>query len=262
MSVSDQLAYGRGARLRTVVSALASEVADSARGLVSTWGDPCAQGGEFVEVAARIAAEAKEMLEFAVAYERRRGTSWEVIGEAFGITRQAAHDRFAAAVARLEAEIIRCWVLGDDPRYPGLPYGAADTAEAAAILDRWAGRHLQDTDPLARRPGDDPERQHPVSRNLPVMDTLEMSALVLAATSMLSERTGVIPDDDPGGYARETAALELGLARRKVELYERMTAEATGSDHAGVSAVDLRDMLAGARARLAELEAASAPGTG
>jgi len=69
---------------------------------------------------------------------------------------------------------------------------------------------------------------------------------------MLDERTGTVPDDRDG-WQRETRELELGLARRKVELHEHLLA----GDRIwhGVSVDQARDLLAGARTRLAELEA-------
>ena len=257
--MEDQISYGRRARLRAALSAQASEIADSARGLVSTYSDGYAQGGEFIDAAARIAADARQLLELAVAYERRRGTSWELIGGGLSISRQAAHDRFGDAVKRLDQAMIRCWLLGDDPRAAGLPYGAADTAEAAALLDDWVTRHLQATDPLARKPEDDPERLHPVSRNLPPMDIMENSALVQAAAAILSERVGIFPSDLlQDDYSRETRELELGLTRRKVEFYERVLADDQAGRPTGYGASldQVRDLLVAARARLAELEAA------
>ena len=254
MSNPDQVSYGRRARLRTAISSQAADVADRTRGLVPTYADGYANGGEFVDAAAAIAADARRLLELAVAYERRRGTSWEVIGEALGVSRQGAHDRFAAAVNGLDDEIVRCWLLGDDPRHIGLPDGAADTAGTADILDRWVIRHLEATDPLAHKPEDDPERQHPVSHNLPPMDALENSNLVLAGVTMLNERIGVVPDDWDE-WNRETHRLNVGLARRKIEFYERLLTEEVAGKRTGTPADQLRDQLAGARARLAELDA-------
>jgi hypothetical protein len=255
----DDVTYGRAGRLRAALSYKASGIADSAASLVPTHADGYTGRGEFTTSAAAIVRDAKELLELAVAYERIRGASWEVIGTALGITRQAAHDRFTAAESRLEAEIIRCWVLGDDPRYPGLPYGAAGPAAAAAILDGWVTRRLQATDVLAHRPENDLERLHPVSWHLAPMDTLEHSTLVLAATTMISDLTGAA--GNPGRDTAEIRALELGLARRKVEFYERLLADTAMGDR-DPSASDLRDVLAGARLRRDELEAAETPGKG
>lgn len=263
MSNPDQVSYGRRGRLRAALSSQAAEIADSARGLVPTYADGFAHGGEFVQAAVNAVADAKQLLELAVAYERRRGTSWEVIGEVLGVSRQGAHDRFAAAVNGMDDEMIRCWLLGDDPRHAGLPYAAARPAECAGILDRWVTRHLQSTDPLAHKPEGDAARQHPVSHNLPPMDTLENSVMITAAATMLNERAGVIPDDREA-WKQETRELELGLARRKIEFYERVLAEDLAGKRTGYGASpdEIRDRLAGARARLAELEQPTYPESG
>jgi hypothetical protein len=255
MGNPDRITYGRRGRLRVALSSQAAELADSARGLVSTYADDYSLGGEFAEAAARIAADAKELLELAVAYERRRGTSWEVIGETLGITRQAAHDRFAAADKALQNALVESWLLGDDPRFPGLPDGAADAAQTADILDRWVTRNLQATDPLAHKPEGDPGRARPVSHNLPAADSLEHSTMLTAGMALLADaRKSGWSDSEQG---ERTRRLELGIARRKVEFYERLV----GEEASGVSRIGdhgtVQDLLAEARARLAELEAAA-----
>jgi hypothetical protein len=249
MSSQDQVSYGRRGRLRAALSHQAAEITDSARGLVPTYADGAALGGEFVQAAAGIAADARQLLELAVTYERSRGTSWEIIGEGLGITRQAAHDRFGDAVKRLDAELVGCWLLGDDPRYPGLPDGVANPAEVADILDRWVDRHLQRTDPLAHKPEADPERQRPVSHNLPPMDTLENSALIMTGHSMIAQLQMAVEFDAP-----LSRALELGLARRKIEYYERMTAEEADNPGLRLDGTSYADLLAAARGHLALLE--------
>ncbi len=257
MSEQDQVSYGRRARLRTAISSKAAELADSARGLVPTYADGYAVGGEFVQAAASIAADARQLLELAVAYERRRGTSWEIIGDTFGISRQAAHDRFADAEKRLNKALIETWLLGDGTRGAGLPYGAIDTAAAAGILDRWVIGHLQAADPMARKPEDDPERLRPVSHNLPPMDTLENSALVLAAAELVAGVGASVALLWRAEAEKERwHMLELGLARRKVEFYERLLADELAGKRTGTDVDQTRDLLVGARARLAELEEA------
>lgn len=256
----DQISYGRAARLRTALAEQAADIADTTRGVVPTYADSFANGGEFVETANRVAANARELLILAVAYERQRGTSWEVIGETLGISRQAAHERYAEAEKRLEADLVRAWLLGDDPRFIGLPSGAADPAGTSDLLDRWVRRHLEQTDPLAHKPEDGPERRHPVSHNLPPMDTLEHSTMVMAAVNLISDRRNAAgwESDDA-----ETRQLELGLTRRKAELYERMIADETSKrGRIGTSVDELRDLLAGTRARLAELESQQAAQAG
>ena len=83
------------------------------------------------------------------------------------------------------------------------------------------------------------------------MDTLENSALILGSTKVVADAQAVAggwSDDEQAGRAR---LLELGLARRKVEFYERLLAEGSAGTASGLNDADsLRDVLAGARARL------------
>jgi hypothetical protein len=127
---------------------------------------------------------------------------------------------------RLEAEIIRRWVPRRRPAAlgPALRRGRQRPRPPPAILDRWISRHLQATDRLAHKPEDDPKRQHPASRNLWPMDTPETSTLVLAATTMIRERTGVSLGD-PDGCAREgrgTRARPGPAASRAVRADDRL----------------------------------------
>src|SRR5215211_7484547 len=80
---------------RLALSQAARELSDSARHFVPTTSDRHSQGGMMVEDAARLVSAGQYVLERAVIYERERGRSWETIGEALGITRQSAHERFA-----------------------------------------------------------------------------------------------------------------------------------------------------------------------
>lgn len=254
MATTDGITYGRAARLRVALASLAAEIAESARGQVTTYADSYAHGGEFIEAANGLAGDARFLLTLAAAYERARGTSWEAIGETLGITRQSAHTRFAEDIERLNKTLTESWLLGDEPRLIDLPEGAADPAGTADRLDRWAIRHRENTDPLAYKDEDDPARARPVSAGLPAMDALEHSTMVLTGVNLIHERHGAVPDD-PARYDEETRVLELGLARRKIELYERMLAEETGHrGRTGTGTAELADLLAGARVRLAELE--------
>ena len=261
MPETEKITYGRAARLRVALAELAAEIADSARGMVPTYADRSAYRGDFVEAASQLAAEARELLTLAVAYERRRGTSWEAIGAPLDISKQAAHERFAAAVGGLDDALTAAWLLGDDPRHPGLPEGAADPGTVAGRLDRWAARNVQQTDVLAQQDAD--TRARPVSAGLEPIDILEQSTLASHGAHLISEtRSGTVPGD-PGRWDAETRALEIGLARRKIELYERMRAD--GVRLRGLNGgIEVEDLLAGARARLAELEghAAARAGTG
>lgn len=252
MTTSDQISYGRAARLRAAVAELAAAISDSAAGMVTTYADGYANRGEFAEQAHRLAADVRELERLTVACERAAGASWEVLAEALGLnSRQAAHDRYGAAVKELEDAITECWLRGDDPRTIGLPAGACSTAETARLLDRWVLERMEATHPLAHRPADDPDRAHPASAGLKPMDTLDHSSMVIAGVTLISQRLKRDGADDP-----DVRELERGLVRRKIELYERMLADDTAGKRTGPPVSELRELLAGVRARLAELETA------
>jgi len=252
---TEKITYGRAARLRVALAELAAEIADSARGMVPTYADRSAYGGDYVEAAHQLAAQARELLTLAVAYERRRGTSWERIGEPMGISKQSAHERFAPAAGGLDDALTAAWLLGDDPRHPGLPEGAADPATVAGRLDRWATRNIQQTDVLAQQ--DAATRARPVSAGLEPIDILEQSAMATHGAHLINETREPAA---PAAWDADTRALEIGLARRKIELYEQMRADGVPL-HGLNDGIEIDDLLAGARARLADLEAMASKGS-
>jgi hypothetical protein len=144
-----------------------------------------------------------------------------------------------------------CWLLGDDPEFPGAPEGAADTARAAMAVDEWVADHLADHGPLAHKAPGDPDRRFPVSGHLDPLDTAEHSSSVTSGAEMLAERRRL-----HGPYDPSVRSLELGFARREVELYERMLVDELAGNPAAAATGDLGELLSAARARLAELEAA------
>lgn len=218
--------------------------------MVPTYADDPGHGGELASAAASLAADARELLRLAVAYERRRGTSWDALGAALGLnSRQAVHDRYGEVVKQLDDVLTESWLLGGDPRFAGAPEGLTDTAEAASRLDRWVADHVAGHGPLARKPADDPDRVRPVSGHLEPLDAWEHSALVTAAAALIAERSGQYGPADVS-----VRHLERGLARRKVELYERLLADDLAGEVIGTDADQTRDLLAVARARLAALE--------
>lgn len=250
MSSPDQVTYGRAARLRVAMAALAAEVAETASGLVATYGDGDARPGALAGDAASLVADARELLSYAIAYERHRGTSWEALAEWPGLNRyQALDDRYGDTVKRLNDMLTECWLLGDDPQFPGAPEGAADTARAASRLDRWVTVRVADYDPLTRKAPDDPDRLFPVSGRLKPLDTAEHSSSLTVAADLVAERRRRYGPDDPS-----VRCLELGLARREVELYEHKLADELAGKAAAATAAELSELLSAARARLAELE--------
>src|SRR5690606_2038255 len=98
--------------------------------------------------------------------------------------------------------------------------------------------------------GDDPARA--VSAGLTPMTAAEHGAMLAVAAPLLAKHTG-----DPA----RRHALEVGYARRRVEWYERLIAdEQAAPGSTGTPVDELRAGLAGARARLADVET-EAPGS-
>jgi len=258
MSSPDEVTYGRGARLRVAMAALAAEISGTAREMVATYRDGGTRPGERAGEAASLVADARQLLSFAIAYERHRGTSWEEVAgwlSPIGLNSPpAALAEYGDTVKRLDDMLTECWLLGDDPKFPGAPEGTADTARAAGRLDGWVAGRLTDHEQLAHKAPDDPDRLFPVSGRLEPLDTAEHSSSLTAAAGLIAERRRQYGPDDPSARY-----LELGLARRGVELYEHMLADELAGKGTGTPADQLRALLVGAQARLAELEAARRP---
>lgn len=229
-------AYSRASLARLALSEQASALADMARGLVPTTSDAHARDGELVSVAAPLAVTARELLTLAVVYERTKGTSWEQIGVALGITRQAAHERYAPAVRDFHERVLRAWL---QPERAGEVLATSDhLAQLVARLSTWVAAH-----------GELDEIDHgdqPIAAGLQPMDTAERATLISQASALLLDMP-----TDPAVDDRQRHDLEIGLCRRKIELYEDMAAEAPGD-------TDVLQDLAGARARLTELQAGPA----
>ncbi|MEU6946566.1 hypothetical protein ABZ957_15255 [Streptomyces sp. NPDC046316] len=72
---------------------------------------------------------AEKLVDQAVVVERERGASWSDIGNAAGISRQSAHERWSTKVG--------AWVMMGRQRNGIFDRGAADPAEHARYLDEW-----------------------------------------------------------------------------------------------------------------------------
>ncbi|NAS27477.1 hypothetical protein GT755_38150 [Herbidospora sp. NEAU-GS84] len=228
------------ALVRLALALRARELAEAAGGLVSA---PAGAPGELAADAARIAADARQVLELAVTVERAQSTTWEALGYALGgISRQAAQDRYGTAVNRWSERALHAWLV--PARLADLDIDDPD--KAIGRLTQWAQRQATETGP---GPADDP-----VGAVLPLTDTARTLTAVLDAGRLIRARQDAMwarQADGPNERAdrqavAELAELELGYTRRKVELYERMTAQ--GDREAPL-------LLAEARARLAELQA-------
>ncbi|XVQ16356.1 hypothetical protein ACQP1W_52425 (plasmid) [Spirillospora sp. CA-255316] len=228
----------RASRIRVALSEAAAELADRATDLARTTND--GRPGEPTEEARRLVAAAEYVMQLSVLYDRRRGASWSTIGEALGeVTKQTAHERYAEAEKYVDEAITEHWLTGN-PRVVGLPEGADVSPSTLERLDRWAAaRH---------RTGDlgDPDRA--VSAGLKPMTATEHGVMLTAGATLLLKHT-------TAGDPARRHALQVGYARRKVEWYERLIAdEQTDPGSTGTPVADLLEGLAGARARLAEVE--------
>jgi hypothetical protein len=243
----DQVCYSRAARLRVVLANHAAEIADLAAALVPADADDDADAGAFIRAAHRVTLQAQDLLATAIAWERLQGASWEVAGQELGVSGHSAHEQHAGAVARAEDAVTVAWLLAGE----GGAGSAAERApaETARHLDCWLARQPR---PGVVGPG--PAWVGPVSGHLPAMDAIEHAAMLTAAVGILAAAR-----EDRGAGDRYVRRLETGLARRRVGLYERMLAEETVDPGGGSDTGVLRDLLAAARARLAQLEGGAFP---
>lgn len=211
---------------RLALAEHASMLADAAYHLVPTTRDSGARQGEYVAATAPLAAAARRLLELAVTFERIKGTSWEQIGLGLSISRQAAHERFGQAERDFRERFLRAWLQ------------PARADEVLVSVDRLS--HMADrlrTSIASRR---DPDDQSATIQLEPMSD-LERSSLIARASHMLKT---LATDQQLSDSDRHE--LEMGLCRRKIELYEDLAAQDPEN-------AELREALAGARARLAEL---------
>ncbi|OHV29932.1 hypothetical protein BBK14_34065, partial [Parafrankia soli] len=164
---------------RLSLSSAAAEAARVAGGLVPTSADGYGSPAGLVEYAQRLVSDAQEVLAAAVVAARARGTTWEEIGEALGISRQAAQERFRTRIADWERGLDVPYLPGGGGRIlnPQLPDAATAPGEVAASLDTWVTRH--------HSPGDPDRTDRPVSA---VLDDHDGWALGLSAAVITSGR--------------------------------------------------------------------------
>lgn len=235
MSDSTPVPYSKASLARLALSEQARVVADTVRDLVPTAPPAYARDGGFVEAAARLVDNTRHLLTLAVIYERAMGgVSWEHIGIALGrVSRQTAHERYAEAERDFQERVLRAWLQPE--RAGELLATAEDLARLVARLSTWVAVHCE-SDEIDH--GD-----QPIAAGLQPISTAERSAMVAQASSLLLAMSA-----DPAIDDRQRYDLEVGLCRRKIELYEELTTRTPGDP-------DVLQSLAGARARLAELQA-------
>lgn len=205
-------------------------------------------GGSYIEEAARLLTHAEEVLNWAAVYERERGTSWEEIGEALGITKQSAHKKFAAAVERWRAPLDKPEHLNPDgtPDDERIPFGVRYTPDAtvprgstaedtARELETWLRERTAPTDSWA-------DEEHPVTGHLPRHSTTAM-LLLADRVSFRFYEDQLVPDPKA----------QADVADHRVALYERLIRE-------GDAPPEAPEWIAKDRARAAALRAT--PGHG
>ncbi|MFI2764888.1 hypothetical protein ACH5A3_39670 [Streptomyces echinatus] len=242
--------YTEAALARIMLCDAYRQVAEAALARIPTDcdGSDLTGSGDAVRAAASLLARAEDVMRRAAVYERERGTSWEEIGDALGITKQSAHKRFAGAAETWRAPFDQPARLLPDgtPDDERIPYGARyapsvpkphyGTAEDQAHrLEQWL---LQHTGPTDHWHAD----KHPVTGGLPRHSTTAM----LMLTDRVSHRLlhdQLVPDPQA----------QADLADRRVALYERLIRE-------GDAPPEATQWIAKDRARAAALRAT--PGTG
>ncbi len=161
--------------------------------------------------------QAEEGLRLAVAAERTAGTSWQEIGERLDVTRQSAHERFAAAVEEIADGVL---FPDREPDQGGLgwwacPDGLDDPGRTVTELDAWARRH--------REPTDVDRGEHPVSGGLgrrPDLEAIEAIGVVSALAKRLVDES--LPEGVSERRARRI------LLERKLKAFDLIARRETG----------------------------------
>lgn len=139
----DRALYTREALARLVLSDHATDVADSAAGLVGTRHDADAGLGDRSSQALQLIKLAERTLSSAVIYERERGATWAQIANYLGISPSEAEGRYSPAIQRWNEAFEEPYKLDETrrKRIPQLPTAAYDPHFACTQLDRWASLH-------------------------------------------------------------------------------------------------------------------------
>jgi hypothetical protein len=209
MTVPSSYAFAELARIAYLESC--RELSDRARGEVSTYGRSFRPNGALVEEASRLVSHAQELMRLAVAAERAASVSWETIGETLEMTRQSAHERYAAAVEDIfDGILFPTRESGDGrPGWWACPDGLENPHQTVERLDAWALRHREQTDP--------DRGVRPVSENLRCEEEL-VTVHETGALARLASR--VASGDLPVGVSDRTA--RRILLERKLGVFQRI----------------------------------------
>ncbi|MCX4429597.1 hypothetical protein [Streptomyces mirabilis] len=189
--------YTPAAIARLMLSEAHRDAAETALNRIGTEGDSSdtIAPGDFVREAAELIRLAEAAQRRAVIYERERGTSWEEIGEALGISRQSAHTKFAEYVKAWREPLDKPERLHPDgtPDDRRIPYGARYAPGSAAPANGSAEKTARLLDHWLRRHDGWADQEHPVSGGLPRHSTIEMVLIVGRAADRM-RRDQLVPD--------------------------------------------------------------------
>jgi hypothetical protein len=139
----DRARYSSAALARLVLSDHATDLADSAAGLVGTRHDPDTGLAGRASQARQLIELAERTLTSAIIYECERGSSWDQIATYLGITADQAQERYTSALQAWNTAFEEPYRLDETgrKRIPQLPTAAYDPARACAQLNQWAYLH-------------------------------------------------------------------------------------------------------------------------
>jgi hypothetical protein len=222
---------------RLAFSYEAMESSEQAVDLVSAYADGFGRGAFLTEETAGFVRGAEALLRLAVIADRCRGVSWEEIGEALGVSKQAAHERFAGAVAEFREQVLfpHRRPAGAQLGYTVAPHPIGDDVEGVLRkLDEWVIGHERSSG----RNRDEPE---PVTRGV-VDDDRRWVVSEIDLIGELVDRliNGNLPDDVEPEQAKRV------LHERKVAVYERMLELDPENEDAAKSLEESRAALANA----------------
>ena len=223
--------YSRRSLARLAFSMGAAQLADLARVRVPTTADSWGRPGELLNEARALVVAAEELVEKAVVFERESGTSWTVLGEVLGISKQGAQQKYGALVDDwAEALDQSTHPTANGPATVYVPgEGSESPVQHAEQLDAWVVRH-------AEKPSR-PQGKKPVSGGLDVAGLSEqVNALARLARRMRAETDPVklrafheckatvltrvakaSPDDVSAAEAAEDARKELANVPARVQ---------------------------------------------
>lgn len=163
--------------------------------------------GDVLEQAAQLRAEANRILEQAVVAARGEGRTWDRIGEAIGVSRQAAQERFKSAETAWRDALIEP-VVPDGRQLTTMKEplsDLADPAQAAALVDQ----HLRR---LAPAMTNGPVDERPIAERLPRPDPITRVQEITWRATEITRRRGVdgeVAADMVEDYqARKAAAVD------------------------------------------------------